>query len=192
MENKNKIVIFIISVIIILVGIFVVGYIQNNPETYFLYQTGGLPQSKLVSDDGGNVNNSQIHGGPCSGCKSSPSYTCKDTNTAADKILISSPPEGNKGGETRHAIVCGNNYYILVRSVNTFRLYGPFVKGSTIDLKSKCCAECIKGFQPQWDSALYCVDKSKMSEECINYLGIQDITGISTADAYVTYCMGNK
>jgi hypothetical protein len=56
------------------------------------------------------------------------------------------------------------------------------------DLKSKCCAECIEGFQQEWTASPYCIDKSKMSAECINYLGISNLDGISTAEAYSTRC----
>lgn len=72
---------------------------------------------------------------------------------------------------------------ILVSAVAIFT-----INNQEVDLKSKCCAECIEGFQPQWATSPYCVDKSKMSSECIDYLGIKDLKGVSTAEAYSNKC----
>lgn len=184
MKRKNYLFIGI-AVLILAVIIIAVSLTQKSPaRDNFLYETGEIPLDKLISDDNGNVNTSEIRGGPCTGCESSPVYVCKDTDKILEKIEISRPLEGNKGGETRYALVCGDNYYILRIFGSVLKVYGPFEK----DLKSECCAECIEGFRPQWAASLYCVDKSKMSPECIDYLGIKDSQGISTAEAYSNKC----
>jgi hypothetical protein len=56
------------------------------------------------------------------------------------------------------------------------------------DLRKKCCAECIAGFEPQWDSPPYCVNKQMVSKECIDFLGIGNVSGASTASAYADKC----
>jgi hypothetical protein len=63
-----------------------------------------------------------------------------------------------------------------------------FIMNNKTELKSKCCAECINGFQSPWATAPYCVNTSKMSVECLDYLNIQDLTGISTIEAYANHC----
>ena len=79
--------------------------------------------------------------------------------------------------------------YIAIVAVVIIALSGLLVAmNSAGELKAKCCAQCIEGFQPQWDTALYCVHKEKMSQECINYLGIQGIQGTSTSKAYAEKC----
>lgn len=77
---------------------------------------------------------------------------------------------------------------MVVLIILAFALAIFSIKNQKIDLSSKCCAECIEGFQQQWAIPLYCVNKSKMSSECIDYLGIKDLTGISTFRAYSDKC----
>jgi hypothetical protein len=104
--------------------------ITTDTTKDFLYKTGIIPQEKLVStDDYGNVNTSQVMGGPCTGCAESPSYECKDTKKLAEKIKISPvPTKLAGGGETRYALVCGNNYWILSVVETIYNVYGPFIK----------------------------------------------------------------
>jgi hypothetical protein len=132
MKNKNLIIAGII--ILALVGIWL--YFQFNTSIFpphpadrgdwSQYKEGTLPSEKLISDDNGNIDTILIKGGPCTGCASSPTYVCKDTNQIASKIKISSPPAGNEGGETRYAIICEDNYWILNNFGSVMQVYGPF------------------------------------------------------------------
>lgn len=127
MKQKNYLFIGILALILVVLIIGINLRQDNSIEDNFLYKTGEIPQDKLISSDA-NIDTSEIKGGPCTGCASSPSYICKNNNEATEKIEISRPPEENKGGEIRYALVCDDNYYILRSFGSAYNIYGPFEK----------------------------------------------------------------
>lgn len=132
----NKKITFFIGISVLILAIILIGIYfsqKNVVENKFLYRNGQIPQDKLISiDNYGNVDTSQIKGGPCTGCQLSPSYICKDTNNIAEKIEFYSHSAGTKvkgGWSYRYALVCGDNYWIL-DAADSFgiKVYGPFEK----------------------------------------------------------------
>jgi hypothetical protein len=167
----------------------------NSPS---IYASLKLTDDKLIFDNGVSpfnlygVYETITMGGP-QGSNVTHTYYCKDTGNEAEKIMIYNNPgkEGIKGGWSyRFAIVCGNNYWIY-NAADSFgyKIYGPFAKNGKLDLKYKCCSECLSGSQPNEAAPMHCGDTSKMSKECIGYLKIQGLTGLSTADATAAHCL---